>query len=232
MSVFLSLIQSRLIDNSLTDRALEVLKHLILRESLWPNACAAAIRDLRGQLIDRRNRSKHTHAYISNNLRMGQGTSFSNKGSGASPSETSHNPELQAESHNPVGSTHQRSSSRQEPSISQDLYRRNQLQQASNASRNMSSIQEAPESQQPQNPLSGNFLGSAPSPFANRLNWMFSENMASFGDAEGNGYAFKMGAQLQPELQLPNQEGSDFFYGLDTPFWMRNDHWMGPDGNS
>ena len=57
---------------------------------------------------------------------------------------------------------------------------------------------------------------------------MFSESMPDFG--EGNGYAFRMGAQLQPELQLPNQDGSDFMYGLDAPFWMRNDQWMGGSG--
>lgn len=60
---------------------------------------------------------------------------------------------------------------------------------------------------------------------------MFSENMPSFGDAEGNGYAYRMGAQFQPELQIPNHEGAEFIYGLDTPFWVRNDQW-GANGNS
>jgi len=44
----------------LANKALVILDRLAQRASLWPKACTVAIQDLKGQLISRRNKAKHT----------------------------------------------------------------------------------------------------------------------------------------------------------------------------
>lgn len=63
-------------------------------------------------------------------------------------------------------------------------------------------------------------------------NRVFSELMPSFRDAEGNGYVYRMGGELGLDLQIPNQDTAELFYGLDTPFWLNDDQWRGMDGNN
>lgn len=59
---------------------------------------------------------------------------------------------------------------------------------------------------------------------------MISELMPIFGGAEGHGYTSDMAAHMGFGLQMPNEEGTEFLNGLDTPFWTNNDQWRGMGG--
>lgn len=207
------------------DRALEVLEHLTLRGSIWPNACAIAIRDLRARLINKRIHSKQAHSNSSNTFRNDRGEIIPSR-SIPHHSNTDHNSYDVSNSstrwHEPCTSRSRRPYSHGNHSVTG---------QGTESSRDISSIQEH------SGPLFSNDMSSAnfsnvPQPPSSPQNRVFSELMPSFRDAEGNGYVYRMGGELGLDLQMPNQDSAELFYGLDTPFWLNYDQWKEMDGNN
>ncbi|KFY82162.1 hypothetical protein V500_10769 [Pseudogymnoascus sp. VKM F-4518 (FW-2643)] len=211
----------------LVDRALEVLEHLTLRGSVWPNACAIAIRDLRAQLIDKRIHSKQAHSNSSN---MSRNDQSGNIPSGSIPRRSDSDNDFYGASNNSTR-WHDPHTSRAGRPYSHGNHRMLPPGQDTGSSRDISSIQEDPGQSFSNDMSSANFSG-VPQPPASPQNRVFSELIPSFRDAEGNGYVYRMGAELGLDLQMPNQDSAELFYGLDTPFWLNDDQWRGLDENN
>ncbi|KFY31346.1 hypothetical protein V493_01186 [Pseudogymnoascus sp. VKM F-4281 (FW-2241)] len=222
----------QIVSTRLVDRALKVLEHLALRGSVWPNACAIAIRDLRAQLIDQRIHSKQTYprsGHASENDQRGNLRSSSDSipprsksgndfSVGTSNSTRWQNPEtyrnrghLSRGNHSMLSPRHDMESNQNMPSVREDSEPSftNRLPSA-----NFSAV--------PQSPTTSH----------NRMFSELSDLMPSFRDAEGNGYVYRMGGELGLDLQMPNQDGMELFYGLDTPFWLNGDQWSGLGENT
>lgn len=202
----------------LVDRALEVLEHLKLRGSVWPNACAIAIRDLRAQLIDKKIHSKQAHSNSSN---MSRNDQSGNIPSGSIPRRSDSDNDFYDASNNSTRWREPHTSRAGRP-YSHGNHRMLPPGQDTRSSRDISSIQEDPRPSFSNDMSSANFSG-VPQPPASPQNRVFSELMPSFRDAEGNGYVYRMGAELGLDLQMPNQDSAELFYGLDTPFWLNDD---------
>ncbi|KFX88562.1 hypothetical protein O988_08979 [Pseudogymnoascus sp. VKM F-3808] len=204
----------------LVDRALEVLEHLALRGSVWPSACAIAIRDLRARLVGNKIHSKQAHSDSSNKLIKGQSGNIS---SGPTP----HRPDSDNDFYDaPNSSTRWRESQTSRPRCPHSHTDHRMLPPWQD-----SSAQEDSNVSFPNDVSSANF-SSVPRPPGSPQNRVFSELMPSFRDAEGNGYVYRMGAELGLDLQMPNQDNAELFYGLDTPFWLNDDQWRGMDENT
>ncbi|KAL5348047.1 hypothetical protein ACLOAV_006527 [Pseudogymnoascus australis] len=209
----------------LVDRALEVLEHLTLRGSIWPNACAIAIRDLRARLIDKSIHSKQAHSNSNNTFRKDRGGIIP---SGSIPHRSDTDNSFYDVSnsstiwHKPHTSRSRRPYSHGNHCVTG---------QGTESSRDISSIQEHSGPSFSNDMSSANFT-SVPQPPSSPQNRVFSELMPSFRDAEGNGYVYRMGGELGLDLQMPNQDSAELFYGLDTPFWLNDDQWKGMNGNN
>ncbi|KAH6723813.1 fungal-specific transcription factor domain-containing protein [Leptodontidium sp. MPI-SDFR-AT-0119] len=207
----------------LADRALDVMRNLKLRGSMWPDACAAAIRDLRAQLVIRRNRSKHTHINENNTSRVMQDRESGRTALGPinqqSPNDVDgrDSPSFSARTQNlrsaPGEAAHFRDSRRGPPS-----------------GQSIGSVK-TPANTQADSGSSFTY-GSAeggvsnPShPLSNQPNTITSEPPPGYSIAGANDYAYRVGAQLESELQIQNYEGLEFFYGLDAPFGAEGDGW-------
>lgn len=213
----------------LVDRALEVLEHLTLRGSVWPNACAIAIRDLRAQLIDKKIYSKQAHSNSGDMSRNDQGGNIPSR---SIPCQSdSDNDFYDASNNSTRWHEPEPHTSRAGRLYSHDNHRMLPPRQDTGSSRNISSIQEDPGQSFSNDMSSANFSGVSQPP-ASPQNRVFSELMPSFRDAEGNGYVYRIGAELGLDLQMPNQDSAELFYGLDTPFWLNDDQWRGMDGNN
>lgn len=68
---------------------------------------------------------------------------------------------------------------------------------------------------------SDTFTTTPPPPFVNRLNWMFSENVPYFGDADGGGgYIHRMAADIGMDMQNPYNGGTtENIAGWDSFLW-------------
>ncbi|KAH8588339.1 fungal-specific transcription factor domain-containing protein [Bisporella sp. PMI_857] len=210
----------------LADRALEVLKHLTLRGTIWPNACAVAIRDLRAQLINRRNRSRHTNDNSRSTPKDGEHSQTISRGPpGLTPQQNNHSSILR-HTHNTVSRYEQQQISNVVPlGANQSSFYSHQDIESTHAP-GRSQLAPMPPSLQQHAPAS---VSTIPQPqFPSRSNQMFTELTPNFS-TEGAGQAFRMGPQtgLGPELQIPIHEGSELLHELDTPFWMNNDQWVG-----
>lgn len=212
----------------LSDRALEVLSHLTLRGSVWPNACAAAIRDLRAKLDTNRNGSKQGHRF-SRNAPTGsmQSELISQEQLGFPSHQSNYNGELRASS-----KTKSQREQQNFPNLARPVVGTNQakshLHQDRSNSQNFGNLQEIDREQSSQHHQPASMSNMAHSQFTNRPPWIFTEPTPTFG-LESAGYAYRYGPQsgIVPELQLPNWAGSELLYDVDTPFWTGNDQWMG-----
>ncbi|OBT63011.1 hypothetical protein VE03_08176 [Pseudogymnoascus sp. 23342-1-I1] len=210
----------------LVDRALEVLEHLKLRGSVWPNACAIAISDLRARLIDKRIISKQAHPNNTNTFRNNQDVTIP---SGSIPHRSDTDNDYYDVSNNSTRWQDPHTSRAGRPySLNHRILPPGQ---GTGSSRDIPSIQEDSGPSFSKDMSSANF-SSVPQPPPSPQNRVFSELMPSFRDAEGNGYVYMMGGELGLDLQMANQDSAELLYGLDTPFWLNDDQWRGMDGNN
>lgn len=70
-----------------------------------------------------------------------------------------------------------------------------------------------------------------PQQFIDQQNWMLSQLMPDFSNAESSGYASDMAAHLGLGLQMPNGEDAVAFNELEMPFWTSNEQRRGMGGN-
>jgi len=216
----------------LSDRALEVLKHLTLRGSNWPNACAAAIRDLRTKLITRKSRSNPGIRYGHSTTNGGeQSQSMLHASSGLTSQQSGHN----SGSRTPCNTIPQREQ-QQYPNIDRSVSASKQAifrsHQDSGTAQALVDLQQANKdsSLQHQQQLA-NLSSITQSQFA-RPSWTFNEPMPSF-NVDGAGYSYRFGPQNQivPDLQMQSWENSELLHEMDTPFWISNDQWLGIGGS-
>ncbi|PVH78946.1 hypothetical protein DL98DRAFT_589912 [Cadophora sp. DSE1049] len=207
----------------LADRALDVMKNLKLRGSLWPDACTAAIRDLRAQLVTRRNRSKHTHINETNSSQVIQDGENGRKAlrslnqQSTNDAEGRDSPSFVARTQNSrfiPGETAHFNESRQRPPSGESI-RSARIPANSQAGSGLSFVLDPGEG-------GASHLSH---PLPNQAHPTPSGPPPGYGIAGPNDYAYRVGAQLESEWQIQNYEGLEFFYGLDAPFWAEADGW-------
>ncbi|KAH7324111.1 fungal-specific transcription factor domain-containing protein [Rhexocercosporidium sp. MPI-PUGE-AT-0058] len=205
----------------LAGRALDVMNHLNLRGTIWPGACAVAIRDLRAQLVIRRNRSKHTrtnHGHTSKGTQDGEIVPnrprlFNQQSSDDHSAQNSTG--ISNRPHNPPfvhGEGHQFLDNHQAPFSSQTI----------TGNTSSENTQAGPGSSYGYGKIAGGLPLSSQS-FSTRPSSMPLQMPAGFDPTGANGYAFRVGAQLESGIQIQNYEDLEFFYGFDAPFWVEGD---------
>ncbi|KAF2185481.1 hypothetical protein K469DRAFT_687825 [Zopfia rhizophila CBS 207.26] len=225
---------SREMASRLADRSLEILHHLSLRGSVWPEACAAAIRDLRTQLNQR-------PSDLSNDNPSQQGLRHVSTTEGWTRQTQSPTTPWPVSGHRiPESPTGHSTTSRRGDTqlLSQSQPHPNNVQ-TENPKARMFHMPSTPladtgltepwtadpshSSRRPDNNdvnvnsasanSMGNLLGGAPVSSSSMLpQWNdFAQGQSGFDMA----------------LAIPNDEGSDPFYGFDIPFWIGQDQYSG-----
>lgn len=203
----------------LTDRCLEILEHLALRGSMWPEACAAAIRDLRTQ-TDKRQASNEQLQTEMNDRRGSIGGGLANR----NDQMFERRPSIQR------AMTHNGTTSMPSPSMASALGREsnstatgreqaegwpqirgtraNSISEGGTAtSREAAAAYNLANGQYVQMGLPGD-AAAASTPNPNQQSWVM-------GDPGYGNY--------QVPVINPSPEPSDPFYGFDIPFWYGAD---------
>ncbi|RFU23748.1 hypothetical protein B7463_g12591, partial [Scytalidium lignicola] len=218
----------------LADRSLDIFKHLALRGSVWPNACAAAIQDLRGQLIERRNQVKNANPVVAEKSKAPNSEGSRRPLRGSIPLESDRRPDDAPPTPN-TAATAQWAAQGSERSAYISHYPGPQMRQDSTSIRDIinppeynsrtpipSTIVSTPGSVSRVDSSSSQPALNQPLPV--RQSWGFPDfpNPATYINM---GLQPGIGQQLMG-IPMLNDDGTEIHYGLDMPFWTNNGQWQ------
>jgi hypothetical protein len=202
-------------DLRFADKCLEVLKHLALRGSAWPNACAVAIRNLKNKT------AKKSDSAIRTDNEAKSGPSSQDSRTASRPEAA---PKRKLAPRSSMSSTSTAPLAKRRPTISdssglqsgasQSFHGRQFSAGSTGQNGQVNSADFAQLQQQGQSQtISINNGSSSYADIGGLQQWNPMPTQTAVSQSSGSQAAFG--------------NGSDLFYGSDIPFWMGDDQWNG-----